>query len=351
MVAGLTVLMALVSSLALPVETKAMCDALRDSEPLTASPISDAVAQFRGKRVERDKYEDDAAFSTRVAALTAQFPELAAPRAISFSVDEDRIEYHPGSQEMTFPLGPVSEWCPGIYYGDEAPGSPVCISEVVRSVPGKPYTASNAFGVKALVNVIETRTAGVYLGNEELAGKTKLFRGFDRSVGFKMASEQARRVSQEAEFVIILQPKAPFFVTRSTSSSPKIDMPREERVQASYLAGDIVCSAIRYRATQQTLAYRELPTEDPNALRSPAEPRGNPTSWLTSLDGAFDRIELSLMVGADGRVSNCWGNGQNIGQENKACIIVSRRARFVPAIDDSGQPVPQLYRFKAGAAQ
>lgn len=355
MSAALMVILVLASASPIPPNAAAMCEALRDSGPLAATPIENAVAQFRGKRVVRDKYDDDAAYAAKSAALVAKFPELAGPRAVSFSVDEDRIEYRPASQEMTFPLGPVSDSCVGIYYGDEAPGSPVCISEFLRSTPGKSYSASNAFGAKAIVNVVETTVAGIYLGNEEIAGsraaKAKLFKGFDPSVGFKMAPTEARRISQDAELIIVFQPRAPFFLARSTASSPQIDMPREERVSASYVAGDIACSAIRYRATQQTLVYRELPIDDPNALRSAASPRGNPSSWLTSYDGAFDGVQLSLMVGPDGRVSNCWGEGQNIGQENKACAIVSRRARFAPAIDNGGQPVAQLFRYQAGAAQ
>lgn len=351
MLGAITVMLALAATPALPSDVAAMCEALRDGQPLDATPIGDAVANYRGKRVERDKYDSDEAFAAKVAALAAKFPELSSPLAISFRLDEDRIEYHPGSQEMTFPLGPVHEWCPGIYYGDEAPGTPVCMTEVVRSAPGKPYTASNAFGVKAVVDVIETSTAGVYIGNEESSQKTKLFRGFDRSIGFRMPSDQARRVSGEAEFVIVLRPRAPFFVARSGASSPKIDMPRQERVQASYLAGDIACSAIRYRATKQTLAYRELPSEEPNSLLRAATPRGNPSSWITSNDGAFGPFGLNLMIGTDGRVTNCWGDGQNIGQENKACTLVSRRARFSPAIDASGQPMPQLFRFEVGATR
>lgn len=336
-----------------------MCEALRDSEPLAATPVADAVAQFRGKRVERDKYDDDTAYAAKVAGMAARFPDLMAPRAVSFRLDEDRIGYHPTSQEMTFPVGPVSDSCSGIRFGDDGPGIPVCASEVVSSAQGKPYSASNAFGARATIDVRETAVAGIYLGNEAASspggsmGKSP--RAFDRSFGFRIAPDVARAVSRDAELVIVFVPRAPFFITGSDGTSPTIDMPREERVAASYVAGDVACSAIRYKASRETLVYRAAGAGeakgDGGGLSRTAMPRGSVAGWLTSRDGPFAQLGLNLLVGPSGSVTKCWGDGKNADQEGKACALVTRRARFSPAIDMNGQPVTQLYRFEVGAMQ
>jgi hypothetical protein len=364
----LAIIAGVASAASLPPETKAMCAALRDSEPLAATPIADTVAQFRGKHVLRDKYDDDAAYAAKVAALAQRFPELSTPLAVSFRLDEDRIEYHPASQSMTFPLGPVGGLCAlkmfgentsavtALKHSDASFSVPLCATEAVSTSAGKPYQGTNAYGAKAMVDVLETVVAGIYVGTGETMlsplFKSKTPSGFERSFGFKIAPNEARKVSREAELVVVVVPRAPFFLEGFDVTGATIAMPREERITASYVAGEVVCSAIRLRATKRTLVYRaatgQAVERGTDVLSSFASPRGDVAVWLTSMDGPFDQIGLNLMVGPDGRVSNCWGDGKNIGQENKACALVTKRARFSPAIDLAGQPVKQLFRFEVG---
>lgn len=84
----------------------------------------------------------------------------------------------------------------------------------------------------------------------------------------------------------------------------------------------------------------------------PAEPR--PTSWPWGLFSADDypaaalraeeqgRVTYRLTIGPDGRVSDCAirGTSGSAALDAATCRILTRRARFIPARDPAGIPVP-----------
>jgi protein TonB len=85
----------------------------------------------------------------------------------------------------------------------------------------------------------------------------------------------------------------------------------------------------------------------------PARPRGNPGLWATTSDyptrdlreGNQGLTRFSLAIGADGRVQSCTVTASSgfPGLDKATCENVSRRARFEPATDGSGNRVPGTY--------
>lgn len=84
------------------------------------------------------------------------------------------------------------------------------------------------------------------------------------------------------------------------------------------------------------------------------EPRAE-ASWLSDADypeGVIRRTDAGtvralLTIGIDGRVSDCKivrSSGAAILDET-TCRLVKRRARFHPAIDADGKPVPDVYLY------
>ncbi len=90
-----------------------------------------------------------------------------------------------------------------------------------------------------------------------------------------------------------------------------------------------------------------------SALRSAPRPKSNPGRWINSSDypvdlvrnGVSGRISFRLMVDAAGTVTNC--TVQAIYTDPKfqkaVCPVLSRRARFDPAIAQDGTPVASVW--------
>lgn len=113
---------------------------------------------------------------------------------------------------------------------------------------------------------------------------------------------------------------------------------------------------------------RALPDTLPTALPEPrlspeparpmgqpkaAAPRSRPGDWANEEDyPAMDLrmnhegvVRFQLAIGADGRVSGCTviqSSGWP-GLDSATCMLVSKRARFTPAQDESGQPMAGSY--------
>lgn len=86
---------------------------------------------------------------------------------------------------------------------------------------------------------------------------------------------------------------------------------------------------------------------------SQPEPLTAPDSWITPRDypdKANDRdetVEVSLRVGADGRVAECWLRRRAQFQmfNDLTCQLLVARARFRPARNAAGDAVTGDYRY------
>jgi protein TonB len=96
-----------------------------------------------------------------------------------------------------------------------------------------------------------------------------------------------------------------------------------------------------------------LPQHLVNFIAKGAVPIGNPANWALADDyPSFDLVEghegtttFRVAVGMDGRVTGCEivrSSGFR-GLDSATCNALKRRARFSPAIDDSGQKVAGSY--------
>ena len=92
-----------------------------------------------------------------------------------------------------------------------------------------------------------------------------------------------------------------------------------------------------------------LPSFAPKA----ASPRNAPQSWVTTSDyptrdlreGNRGRVGFSLTIGADGKVESCLVTRSSgfAGLDDATCRMVTRRARFTPASDETGAVVTGAY--------
>lgn len=95
------------------------------------------------------------------------------------------------------------------------------------------------------------------------------------------------------------------------------------------------------------------PPPPPAAKASRAEPKGSPGSWATNDDYPSSAIRAEesgttsfrLEVGADGKVTGCsvTGSSGSSTLDEATCRLVSRRARFRPAIGGDGQPTNDTF--------
>lgn len=95
------------------------------------------------------------------------------------------------------------------------------------------------------------------------------------------------------------------------------------------------------------------PPPKPKVAAQRAAPRGNPGSWATDEDyppsaqraGAAGTSGFRLTVGTDGRVTACsiTSSSGNSALDDATCKLVTRRARFTPAKDETGAAVTDTY--------
>ena len=118
------------------------------------------------------------------------------------------------------------------------------------------------------------------------------------------------------------------------------------------------CAGARYRE-QAALLETLQPTARPTVAPIPREvargatPRGNPGSWIRPDDypsramkaGEEGTVRFNLTIGPNGSVASCQvvGSSGSSALDEAPCRIVSRRARFNPAIDSAGTAVEGRY--------
>jgi len=90
-------------------------------------------------------------------------------------------------------------------------------------------------------------------------------------------------------------------------------------------------------------------------LVSRATPQADPASWILDSDYPPNalraelggQVGLVLQIGADGRVSNCTvltSSGASL-LDNNSCDLVTRRARFTPAMGKDRNPAPDRWKY------
>jgi protein TonB len=111
----------------------------------------------------------------------------------------------------------------------------------------------------------------------------------------------------------------------------------------------MIVSILLFSLLAQPAAAAPAP---PAATETPPPPR--PTAWpfrmlseddypAAALRGQQEgRVVYRITIGPEGRVSNCDVRISSGSQalDNATCRIVSRRARFTPARDSAGRPIP-----------
>jgi periplasmic protein TonB len=96
-----------------------------------------------------------------------------------------------------------------------------------------------------------------------------------------------------------------------------------------------------------------VPAPPPAAPPKAAVPRSNPGSWATTNDYPSRALReeregttgFRVTVGTDGRVTDCQitSSSGHADLDEAACANITRRARFKPATDGSGNPVQGSY--------
>lgn len=89
-------------------------------------------------------------------------------------------------------------------------------------------------------------------------------------------------------------------------------------------------------------------------LKRPASPTKSPSKWIMSSDypsnmlvsGQPAIIEFRLSIGTDGVPTHCHIQATTRPKafDDAVCKSVMRRARFDPALDSEGKPIPSFYR-------
>jgi periplasmic protein TonB len=96
-----------------------------------------------------------------------------------------------------------------------------------------------------------------------------------------------------------------------------------------------------------------VPTAAPPAPAAPPPPKGNPGNWANTNDYPSRALQqeregttgFRVTVGANGRVTDCQisSSSGHPDLDQATCTNVTRRARFDPALDSSGNPTTGTY--------
>ena len=118
------------------------------------------------------------------------------------------------------------------------------------------------------------------------------------------------------------------------------------------------CASARYREQTSLLeslqpAARAVPVPVVREAARGATPRGNPGSWIRPDDyparamraGEQGTVRFNLTIGPNGAVTACQivGSSGSPTLDEATCRLVSRRARFNPAVDSTGAAVDGRY--------
>ena len=120
--------------------------------------------------------------------------------------------------------------------------------------------------------------------------------------------------------------------------------------------GDIHAGEVTWALSAASLQSARAPA--PAAAAEPARARANLASYISNDDYPASalqareqgQVEFTLDVGPDGRVTQC-AVAQSSGSaalDSTTCRIMRSRARFTPARDLAGNPVPDRMRGRIG---
>lgn len=112
--------------------------------------------------------------------------------------------------------------------------------------------------------------------------------------------------------------------------------------------------AALHACTDELLTHWGIDVAAHRTLGKRVTPRGNPGSWVSSKDypglllerGVQGIIQFRLLIDADGKVSSCHIQQSTRPAEfdKKVCDIMTKRARFDPALDAQGRPIKSYWR-------
>ena len=110
---------------------------------------------------------------------------------------------------------------------------------------------------------------------------------------------------------------------------------------------------VRYVVIAASLAVTACQTT-PKSLASPPVPANDPAKWVTSNDYPYHTFhegiaKAELIVGANGRVSDCniVESSGHAMLDRATCRWLPRRARFIPAKNNKGEPIVGYYSVTA----
>lgn len=134
-----------------------------------------------------------------------------------------------------------------------------------------------------------------------------------------------------------------------------IKWPRDKQVILETGSLAMPMKALRKCVDDLVRSWGYDPTDQAAMTRRP-EPLGNPGEWATTLDypasamrqGNIGIVQFRLDVGADGKVAGCHVLYRTNPDEfaDLTCQILSKRARFKPALDRNGMPARSFWISK-----
>ena len=213
-------------------------------------------------------------------------------------------------------------------------GEPVAATPIPAIAPENP-AAMETTAVEARPSVLLDRCSAIRRKLDRFACQDPGLRGSEE----EFSAAYARAAARFGQAGQILQPMARFAARIEQCTSAQ-------------------CAGARYRE-QAALLETLQPTARPTVAPIPREvargaiPRGNPGSWIRPDDypsramkaGEEGTVRFNLTIGPNGSVASCQvvGSSGSSALDEATCRIVSRRARFNPAIDSAGTAVEGRY--------
>lgn len=244
------------------------CEALEAGTIPTITDFGATLARIRAATPVKDEFETTDAYNQRIADSQAQAVGGVTEMTFAWKIPAQDITYNADTQQLLI-TPTLFKGCS--YYVASPPPSArvtvgkrrfgnsqaVCLNRTVSTQAEPAYTATNAMGAQISIDVERRLIEGVFVGMGD--GTYDPVLGYNTAVSYgpqTLASifqppEGARSFKENATFLIVARPRAPYYFATQSVTTPTFDTPHKIFRESHMLVADVACTAVIDAKTQK----------------------------------------------------------------------------------------------------
>lgn len=236
-------------------------------QTVTLNSFNVVAAAMKKMPAVKGEYETTAQYEARIAAARGSTPETVilpgvfSPKYMTYDADAGVLKVQAYAlRNINTSYGDVFGY--GSPYYEKVKYSSLDNIDAVLSqkeTPTGTYTASNAYGAKALVTKITRLDQAVFEGEADFR-KGDLFvdqkPGVDAQLGtIAMTIPEAQAFKAGGKVAFVAKPKWPYYAEGKRTYEPKIDSPTEVNNVIQVIVADIQCGLVLSPTNKVLAAY------------------------------------------------------------------------------------------------